>query len=610
MKISLTHKFTVNVLLLSLFMAFTFSAFVMPLHSVFASELVNQTSAGGTFFFRDNNNPNNGTAPIISLDRSSYRVGDTAILTINDANANVDLFHNDNITATVSGTHVKLTETDPTSGIFVGNFRVSGPISINYVPDPTASSRARITLSTSAPGTVHVKDIMPTADNFNEMCFKPITYPINVTLADGAVFTPGTMLVNMSFVNIVYNSAADDLEQMVMEYKKPGSGWDVISKGGFTDGSGSLGVGDIDLATNTIVSDPSLAGYGGQITTGQFVLALPTDICRGGAGGGVVSAGLVFNVIASTAAITGGAPAPPIFDLSKLLYTQGALPDDIKQEVMQHDPDKPLLPENTSFDYPLYIDGKGYVLGGYQNTIKTVTEKTGTPVDIQLHILGTDLTHIALYANLQGTSTEIGDSDTYIIYDKGQPLQKVDPHGYFDHIGFDLTTEAGKNKIDYTITFANPMDKSDIIFRAWTATHASADVKLVDVMEVVSGATSSENKFTLDKSIPVLNDTSSLYNTNPVAETPVVSKVPSWIKNNAKLWNAGSIQDKEFVTGIQYLISEKIISVPTQTTDSSVTNTIPKWIKSNAGFWADGQITDDDFLKGIEYLVKTGIITP
>ena len=35
---------------------------------------------------------------------------------------------------------------------------------------------------------------------------------------------------------------------------------------------------------------------------------------------------------------------------------------------------------------------------------------------------------------------------------------------------------------------------------------------------------------------------------------------------------------------------------------------IPAWIKNNAGWWADGQIDDSSFLQGIQYLIKEGIM--
>ena len=36
---------------------------------------------------------------------------------------------------------------------------------------------------------------------------------------------------------------------------------------------------------------------------------------------------------------------------------------------------------------------------------------------------------------------------------------------------------------------------------------------------------------------------------------------------------------------------------------------VPPWIKNSAGWWADGSIGDEDFLNGIQYLVSNGIIS-
>ena len=35
---------------------------------------------------------------------------------------------------------------------------------------------------------------------------------------------------------------------------------------------------------------------------------------------------------------------------------------------------------------------------------------------------------------------------------------------------------------------------------------------------------------------------------------------------------------------------------------------IPEWIKNNAGWWADGLIGDSDFVSGIQYLISNGIM--
>ncbi|MGI9565952.1 MAG: tetratricopeptide repeat protein [Nitrosopumilus sp.] len=87
--------------------------------------------------------------------------------------------------------------------------------------------------------------------------------------------------------------------------------------------------------------------------------------------------------------------------------------------------------------------------------------------------------------------------------------------------------------------------------------------------------------------------------------------IPGWIKTNAGWWANDEIDDETFVSGIQYLIKEEIISVSsTNSSDfgNNLTEKIPQWIKNNADWWAQEMITDEGFLKGIKFLVENGII--
>ena len=97
--------------------------------------------------------------------------------------------------------------------------------------------------------------------------------------------------------------------------------------------------------------------------------------------------------------------------------------------------------------------------------------------------------------------------------------------------------------------------------------------------------------------------------------------VPAWIKNNAGWWATGEIDDSSFLQGIQYLIQEEIMIIPsTEMSDDSdaipdagqrvqaFDQRVPAWIKNNAGWWATDQIDDSSFLQGIQYLVQKGII--
>jgi len=86
--------------------------------------------------------------------------------------------------------------------------------------------------------------------------------------------------------------------------------------------------------------------------------------------------------------------------------------------------------------------------------------------------------------------------------------------------------------------------------------------------------------------------------------------IPSWIKNNAEWWASDQIPDSTFLQGIEYLINEGIMVIPsTETSESSQSQEVPAWIKNTAGWWAEDKISEVEFVNAIEYLIKRGIIT-
>jgi len=95
-----------------------------------------------------------------------------------------------------------------------------------------------------------------------------------------------------------------------------------------------------------------------------------------------------------------------------------------------------------------------------------------------------------------------------------------------------------------------------------------------------------------------------------IEESPKLTQIPEWVRGNAGWWAQGAIGDSDFVSGIQYLIKEKIITIPETSNlkGEAASKEIPSWIKSNAEWWAQGLISDDDFVKGIQYLIETGIL--
>ncbi len=92
-------------------------------------------------------------------------------------------------------------------------------------------------------------------------------------------------------------------------------------------------------------------------------------------------------------------------------------------------------------------------------------------------------------------------------------------------------------------------------------------------------------------------------------QTSGTIQIPKWVRNNAKFWHNGSIDDTTFAQGIQYMIKQGIIIIPpTQSGQSNPSVTIPAWVKNNAGYWSTGDIDDATFVKGLQWLITNGII--
>ena len=56
------------------------------------------------------------------------------------------------------------------------------------------------------------------------------------------------------------------------------------------------------------------------------------------------------------------------------------------------------------------------------------------------------------------------------------------------------------------------------------------------------------------------------------------------------------------------MIKEGIIKTDDTSSGDDSSQKIPAWIKNNAGWWSEGQIDDKTFVSGIQYLIKVGII--
>ncbi len=93
-------------------------------------------------------------------------------------------------------------------------------------------------------------------------------------------------------------------------------------------------------------------------------------------------------------------------------------------------------------------------------------------------------------------------------------------------------------------------------------------------------------------------------------QNQVEISIPNWVRNNAGWWSDGTITDNDFASGIEFMIKEGIIKVPSTSSGQVSENAIiPDWVRNNADWWSERLISDEEFANGLQYLIKNGIIS-
>jgi len=86
--------------------------------------------------------------------------------------------------------------------------------------------------------------------------------------------------------------------------------------------------------------------------------------------------------------------------------------------------------------------------------------------------------------------------------------------------------------------------------------------------------------------------------------------IPNWVRNNAEWWSKDLIGTGDFVSGVQYMIAQGVISGPFVSGEGGDSAAIvPTWIKDTAGWWSEGIVSDSEFVNALQYLISQGIIS-
>ncbi|MDE1829044.1 MAG: hypothetical protein KGI25_01850 [Thaumarchaeota archaeon] len=182
-------------------------------------------------------------------------------------------------------------------------------------------------------------------------------------------------------------------------------------------------------------------------------------------------------------------------------------------------------------------------------------------------------------------------------------------HAVQQHIDYKITIMEGNNQVGGTGGILHTAEGS--IGYPFQFPDAAKYQVIVEVDGILFQPIPPETStFTVDLSVGASSPSSSNSTTTQPSGTQT-AVIPSWVKTTAGWWSKGQVGDQDFIKGIQYMIQKGIMQIPSQASSGATngTQSIPSWVKTTAGWWSSGQVGDQDFVKGIEWLISNGIIT-
>ena len=293
------------------------------------------------------------------------------------------------------------------------------------------------------------------------------------------------------------------------------------------------------------------------------------------------------------------------------------IPPHIAEQVESHDasdPLEPIIPDDT-FDLPLVINGYGYLLDAYENTLIPQTVTAGdNPVHITFTVYTEkELAHFILYLNLQGRNTNYADSDTYITYKDDGTTSVTDPHGYIGSATVTVTQEDDsipeKRTVRITIEFGEePMGPTNMVAYMWNTDREALFVKIIDALEVVVASPESA----MQAADPEPLEPDSVLPADPEPVTPDFADdaadpepVPydilgpddyddTQILQIIRMWSGF---ESESITDEQLL---ELLGL-----DDHQGADIPDWMMTELGVLvAKGTVTVDEFLVALQYVLE------
>ena len=246
------------------------------------------------------------------------------------------------------------------------------------------------------------------------------------------------------------------------------------------------------------------------------------------------------------------------------------------------------------------------------------------------------LSEIRLYLNLQDSKYQIADSDTFVVYNKYEPLRIEDPHGYFDNVDVKIQEVSGNVKYDFDLTFAKEMNESDLIIQYIDKVRNARSFEFGDALQIVSAdyveptkeVVSDSKQVELSRFEQIMKyntdngiDTSRLTDETLTqdwitairadeaieksdAVTP--NTIPSGIKKEFHQWATGQIPAKEFEKTIQYLIANNYLEA-SESEFLAFAADAPDWMKEQNNWWNMPIVSDAQLIDTVKSLIEETI---
>ena len=297
--------------------------------------------------------------------------------------------------------------------------------------------------------------------------------------------------------------------------------------------------------------------------------------------------------------------SPPAIDLGTLAYKRLVdIPEDVAQHAALYGQSDPIPPERPEgiFDYPLVIDGQGYLLGGPLSTLVPHAVTVGQPTEITFTVYGKkDIMYFGLYLNLHDKETGHTQSDTYIEYNRGGgsgTTTVTDPHGYIAHALITVQADPEqpeKRHITVTIEFGDPMHLTIMVAYLWNTDRKSTMIRVVDALDVAAETAPQEPEVQAADPEPVAPD--SELHADPEPTLPEILSPDdtddAQVLLLIRMWSGF---EPEFITDAQLLDA---LGLDYPDID------LPDWMMTELGVLvARGSVTVDEFKTALVYMLE------